>query len=132
MHSANSNQHPPQDKPGVQGWEPAQRKHEEGRGRGWGRGEENRRYPGLVVLECEAFTKAPSYLTEVTMLSQWQGRPRNQYKHALPNLEPHELVRPARTRADESTRAGRRARRRDIASEASEKGSSRTDPSLQC
>ena len=88
VHSANSIQHPPQDKPGVQGWDPAQRKH-----------------------AC----------------ASWQGRPpRNQYKYTLPNLEPHELVGPAtRTRADESTRAGIRARRRDIlASEATQKGSS--------
>ena len=64
VHSASSNQHPPQDKSGIQGWDPAQRKH-----------------------AC----------------ASWQGRPRNQYKHALPNLEPHELVRPAtRSRADES------------------------------
>ena len=96
VHSANSNQHPPQDKPGVQGWDRAQRKH-----------------------AC----------------ASWQGGPAiNTY--ALPNLEPHELVRPAtRARADESTRAGIRARWRDIlASEATQEpqeGSSRTDPSLQ-
>ena len=58
VRSANSNQHPPQDKPGVQSWDPAQRKH-----------------------AC----------------ASWQGRPRNQHKHAQSNLEPA-------TRADEPTR----------------------------
>ena len=62
--------------------------------------------------------------------TSWQGRPRNQHKHALLNLESHELVRPARIRAEESTRAGIRARRRD-SQRGNPKGSSRTDLPLQ-